>query len=132
MSAAATNPDMTTQKLPVIDQGFTNMLLELHQQFNVLDLDSKFEDYKLLILPDEIRPEQGLAEKLERYLKLGGALIVSHRSLLEADSSQFVLPAMGVRYRGSSKFKNEYMALRPGAFAGIPHESYFLYQQGSA
>src|SRR5207237_9017655 len=29
ISAAATNPDMTTQKLPVIDQGFTNMLMEL-------------------------------------------------------------------------------------------------------
>ena len=29
----------STQKIPYVDQGFTNMLVELHQQFNVLDLE---------------------------------------------------------------------------------------------
>ena len=50
--SAAVNTSETTSDIPLVDTGFTNMLVELHQQFDVLDLESRFEDYKLLILPD--------------------------------------------------------------------------------
>src|SRR5579872_667361 len=131
ISAAVTDPDMAAQKLPVVDQGFTNMLIELHQQFEVLDLESDFAAYKLLIVPDEIRPSDALTKKIEAFLARGGGLLVSHRSLLGPDS-QFTVGALGVRYLGPAKYKGEYMLLSPSAFPGIDDTAYFLYQPGSS
>ncbi len=130
MSIAATNPDMGTQKVPQIDQGFTNMLVELHQQFNVLDLDSDLNEYKVVILPDEIRPSTGLISKLERYLAQGGALILSDKSLLE--DGKFALAGLGVRHLGPAKFQQEYMLLNAGKFPGVADQPYFLYQAGQS
>ncbi|MEO7142318.1 MAG: alpha-amylase family protein [Bryobacteraceae bacterium] len=158
ISAAATDPDMTTQKLPVADRGFTNMLLELHHQFDVLDLNSDFGLYKVLIVPDEIHPSPALTKKLEAFLARGGSLIVSHRSLLGADSrftlsknsrktesgakhfpdgagmraGAFALPALGIEYLGPAKYNGEYMLLKPGAFPGVDDTAYYLYQPGSS
>lgn len=131
ISVGATDPDMATQKLPAIDQGFTNMLIELHHQFDILDLDSDFGAYKVLIVPDEIRPSDALIKKLQEFLAHQGGLIVSHRSLLGADS-QFALEGMGVRYLGPAKYRDEYMLLKPNAFPGIDDTAYFLYRMGSS
>lgn len=128
ISSAATNPDMATQKLPAVDQGFTNMLLELHQQFDVLDAGSDFLSYRLIIAPDDIRPTPEILAKIEEHLRRGGGLIVSDRSLLAGD--RFALNGLGVRYLGPAKYKGEYLALRPGAFPGVEDVPYFLYQPG--
>jgi hypothetical protein len=63
ISTIATNPDMATQTLSPGDEGATNMLVELHQQFDVLDLNADLSPYDLLILPDEIRPVPSLVDK---------------------------------------------------------------------
>lgn len=129
ISAAATNPDMTTQKLPVVDQGFTNMLIELHQQFDVLDSEADFARYKLIIVPDEVRAVEPVVSKLKRYIAGGGAVIISDRSLLTA--SGFALgEQMGVQYLGPAKYRGEYLALRPAAFPGVDDTLYYLYQPG--
>ncbi len=127
ISTAATNPDMTTAKVPPVDQGFTNMLLELHHQFDVLDLDSDFAAYKVIIVPDEIRPSEKLTRKLREYQDRGGAMLVTGTSLL--DGAKFAID-LGVQYEGPAKFKGEYMVLKPGAFPGIDETPYFLYQPG--
>jgi hypothetical protein len=128
ISSAATNPDMTTQKLPVIDQGFTNMLLELHQQFDVIDGGSDFSQYRVIIVPDDIRPVPEIVAKLETHLRRGGGMIVSNRSLLAGN--RFAMDELGVRYLGPAKYKGEYMVVRPGAFGEVEDVPYFLYQQG--
>ena len=104
------------------------MLLELHHQFDVLDLDSDFSLYKLIIVPDEIRASTKLTRKLEEYTRRGGPVIVSGTSLLERN--RFTLSGMGVSYEGPSKFKGEYMVLKPGVFSAIDETPYFLYQPG--
>lgn len=131
ISGAVMDPE-NTHKIPVVDQGFTNMLVELHQQFEVLDLDSDFSGYKLIIVPDEIRPSGALVARLEKYVTTGGALIVSHQSLLDAGTGQFALGTLGVRYAGPAKYKGEYMLLRAGAFPSIDDTAYFLYQPGTS
>lgn len=130
ISSAATNPEMATQKLPVVDQGFTNMLLELHQQFDVLDTGSDFSRYRLIIVPDDIRPVPELVRKVEGHIAAGRPAIVSDRSLLAPDG--FAVRAMGVRYLGPAKFKGEYLSLRAGAFPGVVNVPHFLYQQGTS
>ena len=123
ISVAATNPDMTTQKIPLVDQGFTNMLVEWHQQFDVLDLESDFNRYKLLIVPDEIRTSPKLVAKIEKFLARGGAMIASHESLLDTS-------LLGVKKLGKAKYEGEYLLLKRSAFPGIDETPYFLYQPG--
>ena len=130
ISTAATNPDMTAAKLPVVDEGFTNMLVELHRQFDVLDLSSDLSRYKVVILPDEIRPVPELVSKVEEYVASGGCLIVSHESLLDKDKGSFTLNRMGVRYLGPAKYKGEYLLPDAKAFPHIEPNEYFLYQPG--
>jgi hypothetical protein len=81
ISTAATDPVMTTQTLSPSDQGFTDMLVELHRQFDVLDLNANLSRYKLVILPDEIRPGPSLVDKVRRHLAMGGSLRVTHKRI---------------------------------------------------
>ncbi len=127
ISTAAIHPAMTATKITPVDQGFTNMLIELHQQFDVLDLDADLAAYKVIIVPDEIRPSEKLTRKLLEYLDRGGAMLVSGTSLL--DGAKFAID-LGVRYEGPAKFKDEYMVLKPGVFPGLDETPYFLYQHG--
>lgn len=121
----------STQKITDADQGFTNLLVELHHQFNVIDLEEDFARYKVLILPDEIRPSKPLLAKLDAYLAQGGAVLVSGESLLHPQFHWFQWkPLAGIRYQGRAKFRGEYLAPRPGAFPSLPEAVYFLYQPG--
>jgi hypothetical protein len=106
------------------------MLVELHQQFDVLDLESRFEDYKLLILPDQIQPAPTLIASLRRYLAAGGALLASHRSLWDPTTGDFALPELGVKFLGESRYRDEYFYPAPAAFPALPDYAYFLYQRG--
>jgi hypothetical protein len=106
------------------------MLVELHHQFDVLDLESRFADYKLLIVPDNVQPTPALIAKLREYLAAGGALIASHKSLLDPATGQFSLPELGVKFLGESKYRDEYFYPAAGAFPGLADYAYFLYQRG--
>ncbi len=131
ISAAAADLSMLYNKLPPTDIGFTNMLVELHQQFDILDFEADLKRYKVVIVPDEIPPMPRLVERLSEFIAGGGGLIVTDRSLL-AESKAFALDAIGVRYLGPAKFNGEYMLLRKGAFPGIDDTPYFLSRAGSS
>ncbi len=75
----AAEPD---EKGALVDVGALRMLLEGHYLFDVLDLDSDFTAYKVLILPDKIRVGGALKEKLDAYVAAGGKLIASGKSTL--------------------------------------------------
>ncbi|MCU0229166.1 MAG: hypothetical protein MUF01_16165, partial [Bryobacterales bacterium] len=129
-SSTSTNPDSTTQKITEIDQGFTNMLVELHQQFDILDIESPLDRYKVVILPDAIAPDPRILSKLRPFLAKGGALLVSHKSLLDQASNRFALDELGIGYEGQARYQQEYLALHADAFPGIDRQPYFLYQRG--
>ncbi len=131
ISIAATNPDTATQKVPPVDQGFTNMLLELHQQFDILDTESELAQYKVVIVPDDIRAVPAVVERVRKYVASGGALLLSHMSLFDREASRFAVD-VGVQYEGPAKFKGEYMLLKPEHFPGIEQQPYFLYQHGTS
>ena len=121
----------STQKITDVDQGFTNMLVELHQQFNVLDLAEDFTRYKLLILPDEIRPSRELFAKLDAFVAGGGRVIVSAESLLDPRLKWFQWSGLrGVRYQRPALYQGEYLIPGAGAFPSLAETAYFLYQPG--
>jgi len=130
VSTLATSPSMSVQGLPPSDEGFTNMLVELHHQFDVLDLSADLSRYKLIILPDDVLPLPSLVDKLQHYLANGGTVLATHKSMLDERANAFVLPEFGVRPLGASKFKGEYLLPRSPYFPSVPQDAYYLYQQG--
>lgn len=86
------------------DDGAVRMLLEGHHAFDVLDRDSDFAAYRLLILPDRVRLDPGLAAKLEAYRDQGGALLLSGESGLAIDAPRFAID-VGAALTGQVPFE---------------------------
>ncbi|WP_370677864.1 beta-galactosidase trimerization domain-containing protein [Pleomorphomonas sp. PLEO] len=82
------------------DDGATRMLLEAGLTFDVLDLESDFTPYRLLILPDAVPIGADLKGKLETYLANGGRLLMTGRSGIDATTG-FVLD-VGAVWEGTS------------------------------
>ena len=108
------------------------MLVELHQQFNVIDLAEDFLSYKLILLPDEIAPSKPLLEKLDSFIAVGGAVIASAASLLDPKMFWFYWKPLGIRYQGKAPFQGAYLLPKPGAFPSLDQTPYCLYQPDHA
>ncbi len=111
------------------DTGAARMLLEGKYLFDIIDLETPFENYKLLVLPDHINPGQSLAERLHNYLAQGGKILATGESGLNPEKDKFVVD-LGVTYEGPNVSKPSFM---------IPSEelkmvngvtSYVMYEQG--
>ncbi|MBZ5562485.1 MAG: alpha-L-fucosidase [Acidobacteriia bacterium] len=116
------------------DHGVTNMLAELHHQFDTLDRDSDFAGYKLIILPDSHRFDEELERKVSAYLQSGGKLILSHESGLDPEDKTFALPELGLEYVGPSPTqgnKGDYIEVLPDLSDGIPPMVHFTYACGA-
>ncbi|MBZ4644585.1 MAG: hypothetical protein PWR27_2035 [Petroclostridium sp.] len=85
--------------LPPSLQGITRMLQEGAYQFDVIDSESDFSRYKVLVLPDNIPVNEELANKLKKYLAVGGAVIASFESGLNEQKSEFGFKELGVRLK---------------------------------
>ncbi|WDR06427.1 beta-galactosidase trimerization domain-containing protein [Devosia rhodophyticola] len=59
------------------DDGAARMLMELKRPFDIVDPEMDFAPYRLLILPDVIPVDAGLATKLKTFVAQGGKIILS-------------------------------------------------------
>src|SRR5690606_10985142 len=59
------------------DVGAAQMLLELKLPFDVFDPSATFENYRLIVLPDDIPVEPALAARLDRFTGQGGKLLLT-------------------------------------------------------
>lgn len=84
------------------DEGAVRVLLEAGLTFDVLDTESDFRPYRLLILPDTIRLTSGLRDKLLDYVAAGGRLLLTGQSGL-AEEGGFALD-IGARWCEESPF----------------------------
>lgn len=64
----------------VTDAGAVRILLEGKILFDVLDLESNFSRYKVIILPDHIVTSPELEAKLKKYVALGGKVLATGKS----------------------------------------------------
>lgn len=94
------------------DVGAGRMLLEGHILFDMLDGKSDFSPYRLLILPDAIRPGPELSEKLRAYVAGGGKLLCSGVSCLD-DGCRNHLFDIGAEAMGMSPFRTDYVLPAP-------------------
>ena len=80
--------------------GAVRMLQEGGHQFDIVDSESDFSPYRVLILPDAVLLDGALARKVTAFLEGGGKVIASFESGLAPDLADFALPAWGVRKSG--------------------------------
>jgi hypothetical protein len=114
------------------DDGAAQMLQELKRPFDVIDGEADFNPYRLLILPDEIPVDAGLAQRLRSYVDAGGRLILSGKSALGADGA-FAVPT-GVRHTDSPvPFTPSYMQADADELdASMPVSPFVMYGEAEA
>ncbi len=113
-------------------QGACKALMELHQQFDILEPVHDLDGYEVVIIPDEGEPAAELVEKLTQFLDRGGKLLLSHQALLDPRTGNFALAEqMGCRYVGPSPFCPDYF--RPGEKIrqGIREFNWALYDEST-
>ncbi|MEZ0297624.1 MAG: alpha-amylase family protein [Candidatus Methylacidiphilales bacterium] len=83
------------------DEGASRMLLELQLPFVVLDAQTEWTSYDLIILPDSIELNPDLLERAKQYLANGGRILASGSSLMNADKTAFAIdPGATLKGRG--------------------------------
>ncbi|MCK9361938.1 alpha-amylase [Patescibacteria group bacterium] len=98
------------QSLP--DEGVTRALLEGHFLFELLDREMDFSQFRLLILPDDIRMDEALKSRLDGYLASGGRLLLSGESGLWKGRAEFAFD-LGADYSGPSEFSPDFILPEP-------------------
>lgn len=61
-------------------------------QYDIIDKDVDFSNYKLIILPDRVSIPHLLAEKFKTYIKDGGKILATFLSGTNDDNTEFLLP----------------------------------------
>ncbi|PRY22174.1 beta-galactosidase-like protein [Aliiruegeria haliotis] len=84
------------------DDGVVRILLESKFTFDLLDEDSDYAPYRLLVLPDRVRIDAALKDKLDAYLAQGGRLLLTGASGIDGDTMLY--PA-GTEWHGTSPNK---------------------------
>jgi len=109
-------------------EGAMRILLETHHQFQIIDKESDFSNYKLLILPDNVNVSGNLKEKINKFIENGGKLLLNYHSgiLPENFLSQF-----GIEYLSKSNFNPDYYKLLSPLNSGIPDLIYVFYEPGT-
>jgi hypothetical protein len=81
------------------DTGAIRILLEGKYLFNVIDLEEKFEKYKVIILPDRVKVGDDLKARLERYVSNGGKILATGSSGMDPEGKGFAID-LGVKWQG--------------------------------
>ena len=92
--------EFTGERLTAETVGAVRMLQEGGHQFDVVDSETSWDGYRVLILPDAVTLDENLARKVGEYLATGGKLIASFESGLKSDRSDFAIPEWGVTKTG--------------------------------
>lgn len=106
------------------DIGTNRVMLEGKYLYRFIDLESRFEDFKVLILPDTILVTEGLKGRLEAYLRQGGRILASGRSGLNEEMTGFALD-FGAEYTGLNPYRPNYIVPEFPLITGkSPHVMY--------
>lgn len=120
------------RRCPKPDQGAVRILLEGNYLFDVVDLESDWTPYKVLILPDRIRVDAALESQLSAYVGQGGRVLATGSSGLRKDGDGFALD-FGARWVGANPYQPDYWV--PGedfAAGGVssPGTAFVMYAAG--
>lgn len=109
----------------------TRVLCELKMQFDNVSLAAPWQDYGLLVLPDEVEVTGELKARLQAHLDGGGAILSTGWSGLDAARERFEMDAWGAEYKGIDPFDPAYIRFAPGMADGMPDMPVTLYERGT-
>lgn len=89
------------------DAGAGRIMLEGKYLFDVVDAAVPLDKYKLLVLPDHVRLDCALRDKIKDFVKKGGKVLATGESGLYIDRNEFALD-FGCTYLGESKYNPVY------------------------
>jgi hypothetical protein len=108
--------------------GAVRMLQELSYQFDIIDSSFNLDQYKLVILPDDIDYLPELENKLMEYIHNGGKVIGTYKSLLnnENETSAFY----GIDYQRESVYDRDFILPNDRIGKNLYKEEYVMYLRG--
>jgi Hypothetical glycosyl hydrolase 6 len=112
-----------------IEDGVTQMLVQLKHQFDIIAHDADFSRYELLILPDATQLLPETVKGLDVFLRRGRAMLATGTSGLW-DAGRRALPQLGIRPEGFSPFTASYVRFGKEIAAGIPDTDHVIYDRG--
>ncbi len=110
--------------------GATRMLCEEKQQFDVLTGNLDLSGYRLLILPDDVKVDDKLKQKLRAHLDAGGSIIASAKSGLDLEGKDFVFPEWGVSFEGESPHDPAFIRVGEAMNEAFPDMPVAMYDRG--
>lgn len=126
--ALVVNPDLGDNPGPS-GLGAVRALQQLRQQFDVVPLDSDFNAYRLVIVPETTRIDKALCARLQVYLQGGGSLIVSGPAALDENGAA-ALPELGIEVAGQSPYLHTFLRPEGVVKRGIPDFDFVMYERG--
>lgn len=108
--------------------GAVRMLQELSYQFNIIDSQVDFNEYKCIILPDVINYSPELQQKLQTYANNGGKIIGTYESLINRNSNE--VDVYGNVYVGESKYDRDFVLPNDVIGKKLHKEEYVMYLKG--
>lgn len=111
--------------------GASTMLEEMGHQFDIIDLVSDFNHYKVILFPDEIVMNEELAKKVEAYISTGGSVIATYQAGLNPEKTAFATEVFGVNYLGEAPYSPDFIVPKGKIGKGLAETEYVMYQQGT-
>jgi len=119
LALESTGPEQ--DRMGLSDKGAYRILQEGNILFNIVDMESDFDLYKVIILPDRVRITDSLGVKLNQYLANGGKVFATGESGMNATGDAFALD-LGVEWVGVNSYKPDFYK---------PHEPLPSFGEGS-
>ena len=110
--------------------GACTMLDELGYQFDIVDNEADLSDYRVLILPDNIRFDAALADKVETYVKNGGKVLATGHSGLNKCGDRFELSCLGTKYVGEAPYSPDFIMPTDEIGKNLPKTEHVMYVKG--
>lgn len=110
------------------DAGAVRMLLEGNILFDVVDTEADFSGYKVVILPDLVRIDETLKQKLDRFFSQGGKVLATGRSGLAPDGESFAI-YLGIRHISDNPYKPDYYRPDEG-LPSLGSAAFIMYGRG--
>jgi hypothetical protein len=114
----------------VSDEGVYRILTESHLLYDVIDYTSDIDKYDLVILPDKVQLPDHTAKKLSTYINQGGKVLLTGKSGLNEEGSDFALKEFGVRYVSEDDYSPRYIHITEEVFNDMLPMDYVLYERG--
>jgi hypothetical protein len=111
------------------DSGAVRVLLEGKILFDVVDMESDFSRYKVVILPDAIRVGAKLESKLTAFVAAGGKVLATGESNLNEAGNSFVLD-LGAVWTEADPLSPNFFRPRFAPGALTPDAAYVFYAAG--